>query len=119
MLAHRKLSGLSRAYKVSENLREYAKHGPVELKYILLDGVNDSLADFEGFCKLADEAATCVEITRDGFTDIGETYSDRALTFLAHYIKYFNRQGKLSVNPERMIRESERERFDRIMKELE
>lgn len=114
----RTVKGADAFDKVSENLREYAKHGPVELKYILLDGVNDSQADLEGFCKLADEAATCVEITRDGFTDIGETYSDRALTFLARYIKYFNSQGKLSVNPERMIRASERERFDRIMREL-
>lgn len=50
-----KVKGFNKFDSVRENLKKYAQHGTVKLKYIILPGWNDSQADFEGTVALLKE----------------------------------------------------------------
>lgn len=112
----RKVKGVDGFDRVCENLREYAKHGPVILKYILLDGINHTDQDLKGFFKLADEVAVRVELTRD-FLDSTSLFSDHALEFAARFITHFRNTGKLSMN-RAFFRSDEEERLNKLLEEL-
>lgn len=113
-----KIKGVDGFEQVSENLRTYAQHGPVTLKYILLDGVNDTEADLEGFFALADQVATRIDFTRD-FMDASARFSDRALWFAARFISHFRNQGKLNMSMSAFVRSGEKEKLDRFLAEVE
>lgn len=50
-----KVKGFNRFHTVCANLKRYAQHGTVQLKYIVLPGWNDSQADYEGTIRLLRE----------------------------------------------------------------
>lgn len=102
---------------VSKNLKEYAKHGPVALKYILLDGENDTETDLEGFFNLADEVAVRVDLTRD-FMDSTTRFSDHTLEFAARFIKHFRNNGKLNMSMSAFVRSGEGERLNKFLEEV-
>lgn len=112
----KQIKGVDGYGRVSENLREYAKHGPVVLKYILMDGVNDTPEDLGGFFCLADEIATRVVLSRD-YTDLSHAFSDRALRFAAQFIAYFRKQGKIDV-ADSFARPGEKERLNKLLEEI-
>ena len=112
-----KVKGVDGFERVSENLKEYAKHGSVALKYILLEGVHDTAADLEGFFKLADEAAVRVDLTRD-FMDSTTRFSDHTLEFAARFIKHFRDQGKLNMSMSAFVRSGEGERLNKFLEEV-
>lgn len=112
-----KIKGVNAFEKVSKNLREYAKYGSVCLKYILLDGINDTQEDLEGFIQLADEVAVRVDFTRD-FMDVSGRFSDHALEFAARFIKHFRDVGKLNMNMGAFVRSGERDRLERMLEAL-
>ena len=115
--SYRKIKGVDGFKQVSEHIREYAKYGPIILKYILLEGMNDSPEDLEGFFKLADEIATRVDLTRD-FLNISGRFSDNTLRFAAKFIKHFRDKGKLNMSMAAFVRSGEGERLNRILEEL-
>jgi molybdenum cofactor biosynthesis enzyme MoaA len=62
----KKIKGIDAFARVCENLRRYAEHGNVEVKYIFMNGVNDSNGDIEGFADACNEInAASVFVTRD------------------------------------------------------
>ncbi len=69
------IKGLDAFERVCENLRAYAKHGAVELKYIVLPGINDNATDAKGFVALCkDLKVQNVIISRNyhGWKDIDD-----------------------------------------------
>lgn len=112
----RTVKGVDGFKRVSENLKEYAKHGPVCMKYILLDGYNDSPEDLEGFFELADEVAMRVALTRD-YLKPNEVFSDQALHFAAKFIQHFQQNGKINIDLNVFAHVGEREKLDQILKE--
>ena len=112
-----KVKGIDGFERVKENLKEYAAHGPVTLKYILLDGVNDSPKDLEGFFRLADDVAAKVDLIRD-FMDTSGRFSVHALDFAAHFIKYFRDAGKLNMNLAAFMRSGEEMKLKQILEAL-
>jgi len=64
-----KVKGFHKFYVVKENLKKYAQHGNVKLKYLVLPGWNDTDADYEG----------TVELLRDlGLTELQLSPESRA-----------------------------------------
>nr|WP_302665424.1 radical SAM protein [uncultured Agathobaculum sp.] len=112
----KQVKGVDGYERVSENLREYAKYGPVVLKYILMDGVNDKPEDLDGFFALADEIAARVVLNRD-YTDLNHAFSDRALRFAAKFIAHFRKQGKIDVAAS-FARPGEKERLNNLLEEI-
>ena len=108
------VKGVDGFERVSANLREYAKYGPISLKYILLDGKNDSQENLEGFFKLADEVATRVMLSRD-FMDSSTRFSEQSLWFAAEFIKHFRKNGMLNMNINGFLRPGERELLVKYM----
>lgn len=113
----RTVKGVDGFARVSENLKEYAKRGAVCLKYILLEGINDSTADLEGFFRLADEIAVRVDLTRD-FMDSTTRFSDHTLEFASRFIKHFRNNGKLNMNMSAFVRSGEGERLNKFLEEV-
>jgi hypothetical protein len=63
-----KVNGFDMFDKVLENLKEYRKYGKVLLKYIILPGINDNVADYEGIISILRELKTdALTIARDCF----------------------------------------------------
>ena len=60
-----KVKGRDCFAKVAENIRKYGECGNVELKYIILPGLNDNSEDAEGFVNLASEVKANVQISYD------------------------------------------------------
>ena len=112
----KQVKGVDGYERVSENLREYAKHAPVELKYILMDGVKDTREDLAGFFDLADEIAARVVLSRD-YTDLDHAFSNRALQFAAQYITHFKKQGKIDV-ADSFTRSGEKARLNKLLEEI-
>ena len=48
------IKGIDAFERVCRNIREYSKHGTVELKYIILPGINDNYQDMYGFIQLCE-----------------------------------------------------------------
>jgi pyruvate-formate lyase-activating enzyme len=70
-----KVKGVDCFGKVCENLQKYYDHGIIiDLKYILLEGINDNETDITGFIELAEKLKTKVVISFD---------TTRANTFLS------------------------------------
>lgn len=113
----RKIKGVDAFDRVRNNLREYAKHGAITLKYILLTDLNDSEEDLQGFFDIADEVATRIDLTRD-YANVTERFSDKTLQFAARFIKHFRNHGKLNMNMAAFIRPSEKERLNKMLEEL-
>jgi pyruvate-formate lyase-activating enzyme len=60
------VKGVDCFWIVCENLLRYAESGPVELKYIVLPGLNDNVADLDGFMDLCVRTnARLVILSRD------------------------------------------------------
>ena len=51
--------------KVVKNLKRYSEAGKVELKYIVLEGINDNAANIDGFTEIAKSINADVLISRD------------------------------------------------------
>jgi len=99
--------------RVRDNLYEYAKCGPVVLKYLLFDGMNDTDADLEGFFELADEVAARVVLARDLFKG-DNLLSENALYKCAKFIRHFRETKKMGALIG-LFREQER--IDKILRE--
>lgn len=112
----KRIKGVDGFDRVSDNLRQYAKYGPVCLKYILLEDMNDTEEDLNGFFKLADEVATRVTLTRD-YMDGNTRFSDKTLRMAARFIKHFRNAGKLSMNTT-FVRSGEVERLNKFLEEI-
>ena len=56
---YRKIKGLDAFSEVLSNLERYAKVAPIELKYILLPGINDAFEDVNGFISIAKGLNVC------------------------------------------------------------
>ncbi|GHV53407.1 hypothetical protein FACS1894216_11340 [Synergistales bacterium] len=55
-----KVKGINAFHKVVENLKRYAQTGGrIELKYILLPGLNDGFDDINGFLRIANDLKAC------------------------------------------------------------
>lgn len=79
--------------KVCENVKKYSKHGQVQLKYVLLPGINDKIADIEGFLKLVKESNASVVFSRDYLSDPNETFAgnmDSALQAITYFVNEAN-----------------------------
>lgn len=113
----KKIKGVDGFERVVTNLQEYARHGAVYLKYILISGVNDSEADLEGFFKLADKIAIRVDVVREVYMNPNEIYTNQTLIFIARFVKHFRERGILNMPPESIIRPNELTRFNQIMDE--
>ena len=111
-----KVKGVDGFDRVSENLQKYAEHGPVSLKYILLEGANDSLEDLEGFIQLADKVAVRVSMTRDYFAK--GIFPEQTLKFMARFVSHFRKQGKLNMDLSAVVRLGEAERLSQMLEEL-
>ncbi len=61
----KKVKGRDCYEKVTETILKYSSSGPVELKFIILPGLNDNPEDAEGFVDLAVKSKASVIITRD------------------------------------------------------
>lgn len=68
-----KIKGFNAFDTVCKHLKQYARHGTVKLKYVILPGWNDSQADYEGSIRLlkelgGDELVLSLEfgVSRDG-----------------------------------------------------
>lgn len=116
-MTFQRIKGVDGYERVTENLREYSKHGPVALKYILMDGVNDSWKDLEGFFALADEISVRVDLTRD-FMDTKSVFSDHTLEFAAQFIKHFRDMGRLNMSQASFTRPGEKERLNKLLEEI-
>ncbi|MBQ7677041.1 MAG: hypothetical protein IJT32_02285, partial [Lachnospiraceae bacterium] len=113
----RRVKGADAFERVSDNLREYARHGPVSLKYILLDGVNDSTEDLEGFFRLADEVGVRVSLSRN-YLAVEDRFSERALDFAARFIHHFRESGRLNMNLNGFLRPGEEDRIEMRLSKL-
>lgn len=63
-----KIKGLNFWNQVTENLKKYAEHcisNQIELKYILIPGINDKKEDVDGFIKLAKELRANIYLSSD------------------------------------------------------
>lgn len=70
-----KIKGIDAFKQVCGNLKEYSRHGPIELKYIVLPGINDTQADAKGFVELCkDVNAQNVMLSRNyhGWAEIDD-----------------------------------------------
>ena len=78
--------------KVCNNLKQYAKHGPIDLKYILIPGLNDGRKDIVGFFELASEIDARVVLTRDvkGYDNFIHNIDETLET-----IKFFVKNAKI------------------------
>lgn len=62
----KEVKGVDCFQRVCDNLKNYAKHGEVEVKYIFLPDVNDNEADVKGFVEAAEYiGATAIHIARN------------------------------------------------------
>lgn len=63
---YKSIKGLDGFSKVVENIKKYRQSGNVIIKYIVLPGINDNQADFEGVIKLLQETGIrSISISRD------------------------------------------------------
>jgi len=63
-----KIHGVDLFDKVCYNLEQYARHGLVELKYIILPNINDNENDIFGFLSLCERIKnTDIAVSRDYF----------------------------------------------------
>jgi molybdenum cofactor biosynthesis enzyme MoaA len=87
-----KIKGVDLYDEVCENLRKYAKHGTVELKYIILPGINDNETDFDGFITLCEEiGASYFSISRDGINICN--FEDDTINMIAAFLKKAHNKG--------------------------
>ena len=84
-----RVKGVNLFDKVCENIRRYSKYGRIELKYILIPGLNDNFSDFKGFLDLAEEIGAEVVLSRDN-TQSGlehlEKNISKALVAISHFV---------------------------------
>ena len=59
------IKGKSCYDKVKETIKRYSEYGPVELKYIILPGVNTNAADIMGFVNYAIEVNAAIVLSSD------------------------------------------------------
>ena len=114
--SYQRIKGVDGFEQVKANLRKYAKYGPIVLKYIVFEGINDNKEDFEGFMRFADDVASMVLISRDFYAP-GEL-SDHTLQLAAKFIQYYRNNMKLS-DIIGFKRGREPERLQRYLEELE
>lgn len=114
--SYQSIKGVDGFEQVKANLQKYAKYGPVILKYIVFEGINDNEEDFEGFMQFADDVASMVLISRDFYAP-GEL-SDHTLQLAAKFIRYYRNNMKLS-DIIGFKRGSEPERLQICLEELE
>jgi len=110
---YHKIKGVDGFKQVCANIRKYAEHGTVILKYILFEGINVNDADIGGFYALADETAAMVLLSRDFYME--GVLSDCALEKSAEFIARYRGKGKLS----RIIGFQRDDESDRLQKLLE
>jgi molybdenum cofactor biosynthesis enzyme MoaA len=70
-----KIKGIDCFDKVIKNLEKYAAVGNIQLKYILLEGINDNKNDIDDFVAIAERINANVQISRDNrksFTRMSE-----------------------------------------------
>lgn len=115
-VSYRSIKGVDGFEQVKANLRKYAEYGPVVLKYIVFEGINDNEEDFEGFMRFADDVASLVLISRD-FYALGEL-SDHTLRLAAKFIHHYRNNMKLS-DIIGFKRRSEPRRLQTYLEELE
>jgi adenine C2-methylase RlmN of 23S rRNA A2503 and tRNA A37 len=82
--------------EVFENLRRYSKFGRIDMKYILIEGVNDDRKDLDGFlelCKSVDAASAHISFDRFRKENLSE-----ALCGKAAYLVGILRDGKIRAS---------------------
>lgn len=107
------IKGIDAFEGVCRNLYEYAKLGPVVLKYIVFEGINDNDADLEGFFQLADAIAIRVVLMRNLFKG-KDQLSENTLQKCAKFIMHFRETKKMGSL---MGFELEGKRLSKILKE--
>ena len=101
---------------VCNNLRKYAKCGPLELKYIVLPGINDNAEDANGFFELCRELSVQnVVISRDydGWIEI----DDNQLAFMVDMYSTFMEAHIPVTIPDWQYSELENRRIDEAVKQ--
>ena len=99
-----KVKGIDAFNSVLENLDRYSKCGLIILKYVFMQGINDTDSDIEGFFDIACKYADYVVYSRDCCEE--NDYSDKALGSVARWISDFT-QSELMVSPGQTFRSSE------------
>ncbi|MCL1999475.1 MAG: radical SAM protein [Turicibacter sp.] len=86
---------------VCQNIRRYAKYAPIELKYILMIGKNDSTDDICGFLDFAQSCPNvkCVILSHDffGLTDF-EADIDKIVEKLRYFVEQTHKRGLYMVS---------------------
>lgn len=105
---YEKVKGINAFDKVIENIKKYRDDGAtIELKYILLENVNDSENDMDGFLSLAKELADKLVITVDMHTSLREGISPSLWKKLEIFAeKIVASQIPVSLHPEHLSNES-------------
>jgi len=110
---YNKVKGIDAFDKVRENLHRYAENGKIVLKYIFMQGVNDTDRDLDGFFSLADAVADNVVFSRN-YRDENDL-SDHSLKMIDRFINHFNESELiLSTGEGEKLREGEHARFEQL-----
>lgn len=92
------IKGVSCFTDVCDNIRRYSGHGPVDLKYILIPGKNDDVADIEGFMNLAESIGATVTISRNSVDkESFEKNIDKALSSISYFAKCARDRGLMLI----------------------
>ena len=90
---YKRLKGVDAFEKVKENLGMYASTGgQIEVKYIILDGINDNVTDIDGFAELAAGLRATVVISADS-TVTNNRLSENTMKMLLRLIQRIRKEG--------------------------
>jgi wyosine [tRNA(Phe)-imidazoG37] synthetase (radical SAM superfamily) len=97
-----KIKGVDIFDKVCENLTKYAQNGIVELKYILLPGVNDNEHEINSLLTRCKQAKiSFVSVSRD--TLDMKSFSEHTIDMIAYMLREAKRQDIFVLMPEVMF----------------
>ena len=86
------IKGVDMFDRVCENLRRYSLDGSVQLKYIMLPGLNDNEADIEGFIDLCSRLKVkAVDVTRD--TNKIAQFDEHTIKMIARMLNALHDRG--------------------------
>jgi molybdenum cofactor biosynthesis enzyme MoaA len=90
-----RIKGVDRFDKTVQNIKRYAATGGrVQLKYVLLEGLNDNEADMDGFLDLCAEINPCVVGVGTDFFKRDEKMSDTLFDKFRYLLRNLERQGR-------------------------
>jgi pyruvate-formate lyase-activating enzyme len=91
----RNVKGADCFHEVCGNIRKYASAGAVQLKYILIPGLNDGDEDIDSFLDFANEIGATVSLARDIFGH--ENFNDRIDGALKAVTRFLHRASDLGI----------------------